>query len=77
VRFLVIRLRLGVPFISLSSIVFSLQAINLSRSRFIVMAPDLLFHSVRSRLTEHIRYNADISDLRSDISSLAVLTYLN
>jgi hypothetical protein len=49
-----IRLLLIVPFISLSSIVFNLQVVSLSGSRFIVLAPDLLFRSVRSRLLGHI-----------------------
>jgi hypothetical protein len=53
--FLVIMLLLIVPFISQSSIVFSLQVVSLSEPIFIVFAPYLLSHSVRSRLPGHIR----------------------
>jgi hypothetical protein len=77
-------LLLVIPYISLSSIVFSLQVVSLSGPRFIVLDLDLLFCSTCSYLTEyiwpqarHIRHSLDISDLRPDISRPTILTYLN
>jgi hypothetical protein len=80
----VFMLLLLVPLISLSSIVFSLQVVSLSEPRFIVLTPDLLFHSVCSCLTGHIRPQArhiwlspNISNLRPNISGPVILTGLN
>jgi hypothetical protein len=47
-------LLLVLPFISLSSIVFSLQVASLLEPRFIVLALDLLFPTVSSYLIGHI-----------------------
>jgi hypothetical protein len=73
----VLRLLLVILFISLSSIVFTLQAVSLLGPKFIVQAPNLLFCSAYSCVARHIRPSPDISDLRLDISGSVVLTGLN
>jgi hypothetical protein len=84
VLFLLFRLLLVIPLVSLSSIVFSLQVVSLLGPRFIIFPLDLLFHSARSSLTGHIhpqighiRPSLDISDLMPDISGSIVLIGLN